>query len=249
MFKYFIMLFIQPRKTIRAILDAKFTHKRIILFLFWIGLIRGLHDIIRPYIVAGALPQLLLAIKVPSWYIIESGPFLLACIITAHIRWVIFALVTFILVRFFKNSGRFDDYLKLYGVIMGSYLISPIFNSIYFIRAFPAVEFFSSARYSQIIGLGQVVGAGLLLFITYKVLRQVAKLGVFESFLIGLFLPLLDRGLYIAFYKLYFSIDFISLFQLKEIFFIASILFIIGGLVSIPLLIWVGRLLSQKEGI
>ena len=246
MFRYFIRLFMRPKDTIESIVNTKITYKRIIIFLFWIGLARGIYEVIRPYVAANALNQLLLSLKIPSWYIIESVPFLISCIITAHIRWVMFAFVAFVIAKFFRGQGKFDDYLKLYGVILGLYLISPIFNSLYFITSAPAVEFAGSARYSSIIGLGQFVGAGLLLFITYKVIRHVGKLGAIESFFIGLFLPLLDRGLYIAFYKAFFSIDFITAFEIRKIFLVASIFFIIGGLFSIPILMRIGKCLNQR---
>ena len=246
MFKYFICLLARPGRTIKIILESKITYKQIVLFLFWIGLIRGMYEVVRPYLAAGALSQLWLSLRVPSWYAVESVPFLAGCVITAHIRWLIFSLVTFLAAKFFKGRGRFDDYLRVYGVILGIYLVSPLFNALYFFRPAPAVEFVGLAKYSSIIGLGQFVGAGLLLFLTYKVLRQFSGLGRLEAFSIGLLLPLLDRGLYIGFYKLLFSINFIARMELRNIFFAASIMFIVGGLLGIWVMFWLGRYLSQR---
>lgn len=247
-FQYFLSLFIRPTDTINQIIQEKLSFQRIALFLFYIGALRGIIEIIWELLMAGQLSQTLFTPALFKRQILVDGTiFLLGNITTAYVRWPIFALIPFLFTRFLGGRTDFKVFLKLYGVVLGFFALTVIPNYLYLFFKLPLIEFEVSKAYNPIFGIGQLIATAWLLFISSKIIRITSKLSWIESISISLLIPLTNLGLLVLSSKVFFNLPPVVLLSQRKIFLIAAFCFIIATLAAAPILIWVGNKIDRRR--
>lgn len=246
LFKLLLLLFARPAQTIDKILREKITFREVIVFLGFIGLLRGIIDVLWTYLMAGSFGQLPSFLREADWRLYHGG-FLLANVLTVYSRWIAYSLISFGFGRFLGGKGDFRDFLKIYGVVSGVYLLTIFPNFIYLFVNLPAIRYPICDVYSPIRGIGQGLTSLWLAFISYKVVLKLQNHGVIGSIFIGLLVPLLSTGFYILAALLFFNLPFLSSLPSKSIFFLAVFSFSIVTLFMIPVLFWMGDRLSKKN--
>lgn len=171
MIKYFLCLLARPKKTIEAISKANIKTMDIILFLFSLGLVRGLLEVLWLFTIKHRLIQLSFLSRQASWYLLEAGPFILANILTAYFRWAMYSLIFSLSLGFVKIRVDFSRALKVFSVIMGLYVLAGLINFIHYFLGLSMVKFYISEAYAPLLGIGQLISSGLLIFFSYKFSR------------------------------------------------------------------------------
>lgn len=247
MLRYFLSILFKPTVTIQKILDRKPSFLRIIHFLFWIGLLRGVLEIIWLFSIPGQYTQLIQSLSRSSWYLKEAIPFLLANVLTAYFRWAMYALIIFLGARLFKIRVIFSSLLRLYGVILGLYILPGLINFVYVFITLPIIKFKISSSYFPMIGLGQFIGALWFILLTLKVARILFKMDWINSFLLALAIPILDRVLFVLSAKVYFGLPALAKMGFARQNYLAICIFILASTILIPLFIWIGYRLNEEK--
>lgn len=241
MFGYFASLLIRPTRTIERICIEQPPIRRIIRFLGGIGIARGILEIVWLFMISGHLAQFWSLSQQPSWYVLEAGPFLAANLTAAYLRWALFTFIAFFLGRSCHGKGDFVTLLRIYGVILGVYAVAIVPNFLHHFWAIPFIRFQVSRVYAPDTGIGQLLSAVWLVFISAKVIRQLHKLPWQESILIGLLIAVFDRVFFLVGARVFFHIPAITVLSGKELFTAASLACIVFSLAFTLLLLWIGR--------
>lgn len=164
----------------------------ILLFLTIISLLRGVLDGVVVLLNEAQLSALWHAGRLLPWFVAKAYPLLLADWLAGYVRWLGFALVPYVLGRFCGGTGRLKDMLRLYGIILGIYVVTVLPNFSYFFLPLPVVRFDSAPVFKPTLGIGNVLTSLWLAWVTYRVCRQAHALPTFESAAIGMLTPLLN---------------------------------------------------------
>ena len=84
LFNDFLLLFFKPKSGIEKILHEKPSLRTIIYVLFFIGLLRGVVETIWLYLMKGQFQQFISSLGSLDWYLINSGPFVMANITSVY---------------------------------------------------------------------------------------------------------------------------------------------------------------------
>jgi hypothetical protein len=191
---YFIGLLLHPTATLERLLRERPSFRRIILFLAGLGLGRGLLDGLWLLLTHQQFQALGSEVHLVSWHVTQIGPLLLADGVAAYIRWLGFAFVPYALGRFMGGRGRLEDCLRVYGAVMGIYVVTALLNAVYFFAPLPMIQFRSAPAFSPGWGIGQILTSLWLAYISYRVVQRLHHLSRIESMMIGLMVPTLNLG-------------------------------------------------------
>lgn len=243
----FLCLLIRPKSSVERIILNKPKYKGIILFLFVIGTLRGLTEGIWILSMNHQLGQVFKSFPLLYSYLLQGLPFVLSNITTAFVRWAAFAFFTFACGVLMGGRGRFADFLRIYGVILGIFFITILPNFLYLFFNLPSIRFNVSAIYNPTIGLGQILTSCWLAYVSYQAVMQLHKLPPFESFLIGLLVPLLNIGILVLGAAVVFNFHSLADFPLKTVFNLSTIGFTVATLAAIPAFLWLGSCFDKKR--
>lgn len=168
-----------------------------IAFLCTIGLVRGVLDIPWVYWQAERLVLLVPSLTSPTWYLFNIGPFILMEIVTALLRWVLFATLAYWLGRLLGGTGSFRTTLYFYAALLGITLVTILIDYLHLLLPLPLIRFSVSPHYNPVIGIGQVATSIWIGVLTYHLARREYGLDAWVSSMIGAFIPLLNTGLFL----------------------------------------------------
>lgn len=247
--KYLFFLFIKPTQTIRHILEAPPSFKRIVIFLSLVGTLRGLLEGLLILLMVGQFTQVVSSLILLKSYLLNGTLFVFSNITTAYIRWVAFALMVYLFGRIIGGKGRFEEFLRLYGVILGIFMITILPNFAHPFFNLPMIKFNISNIYNPSMGIGQILTSIWLAFISYKAARLIHRLPKMESILIGLSLPLINIGILVLGAMILFNIPGLASLDERRIIFITTFTFVIFTIVATPILLWFGYKIDQRRGL
>lgn len=188
----FVQMVLRPARTIERVLRERPSFWSLVLFLTTISLLRGILDGALVLMDDGQLLAMLAAGRFVPWLIGKAYPLLLADWLAVYVRWLGFALVPYLLGRLCGGGGRLVDLLRLYGIILGIYVVTVLPNFAYFVLPLPLIRFDVAPFFQPTLGVGNVLTSAWLAWVTYLVVRRVHGLPSFEAAAIGLLTPLLN---------------------------------------------------------
>lgn len=247
MLKYFALIIVRPKRTIQEIIRADFKLRKTILFLFWLGLLRGILEVTWIFAINHRLGELSLISRQTSWWYLESGPFILANILTVYLRWAMYSMVFYLTLWFFKIKADFSIILKVFSVILCLYVLTIIMNFLHLFFNIPMVKFHISTLYSYSMGIGQLVSSCLFIFFIYK-FGSCLGLDKLSSLLSGLFVFSVDRIFYFFSAWIYFRLPLVNSLSYKNIFNLGNGLSSIVSLLLTLVFLWLGyRINAQRK--
>ena len=206
LFNDFLLLFFKPKSGIEKILHEKPSLHTIVYILFFIGLLRGVVEIIWLYLMKGQFQQFLYLLGSLDWYLFNAGPFIVCNIPTTYFLWSLTALIVFESGRFLGGEGEFVDILRIYGIFIFSNFLIAILNYLHYFVYIPTIRFRASEIFNPDIGIGQIVIFIWLVILTYQISRSVHRLSYTDSILIAFLPVLMGTVLYIFSIKACFNL-------------------------------------------
>lgn len=173
-------------------------------FLIAVGFVRGVLDVPWIYWQAGNLPWLPSLLGEPTWYVVNIGPFVSAQVLTALLRWVLFAAIVYGLGRFLGGRGSHRVTLNFYGAVLGITVVTIVIDYVHLLLPLPLIRFAGSPQYNPIIGIGQVATAVWIGYVTYLLARREYRLARWPALMVGSFVPLLNTGLFLIVVRVFF---------------------------------------------
>lgn len=246
MIKYFLLILIKPGKTIRQIIQSNIRLSKIIFFLFWLGVIRGVLEVIWIFAINHRLMEMPLLLRQLSWWYLESGPFILANILTVYFRWAMYSLVFYLLLRFFKIKMDFSKVLKVFSVILVLYVITMLTNFLHYFFRLDMIRFYISELYSYSMGIGQIISSCLLILLIYN-LALYFGLDRISSLLSSLLVFSAERIFYFFSAWVYFRLPMINALSYKKIFNLGNCLSSLVSLLLTILFLWLGYKLNAQR--
>jgi hypothetical protein len=247
MFKYFLILFAQPTKTIKEILKINPSFKRLVFFLFWIGLLRGLVEIVLFSLEIGQFSQVITSLFLLKNFLLKGTFILSSSISFAYFRWVVFAFIVYFLGRILGGRGGFSDCLKVYGLILGIYLVTVLPNFAYLFWRLPMIRFEVSNFYVPSFRIGQVITSLWLVFISYKATKIIHNLSWFNSLLVGFSIPLINVATLVFVAFVFFKFSSYFPFSQEKIFTLINYGLIIIPLILAPVFLYLGYKIEKKR--
>ena len=247
-FAYFFYLFIKPPETINRIIGEKPSFQSIAVFLLVIGTLRGVIELFWELLMAGQFTQTIVTpILFKRQILLDGAVFVFGNITTAFVRWPIYALIPFIFNLFLGGKVRFHVFLRLYGLILGVFVVPVLGNFVYLFGEFPLIQFQISKAYNPIFGFGQLIACLLTIFVSCKIIRVTNRFPWAESIFISVLIPLINIGMLVLCAKIFFNFPFILAMPERKAFFVAAITFAIVTLTASPLLLWLGLKIDEKK--
>lgn len=189
---YFLHMLIRPAQAIERVVIERPPFWSLVLFLTVVSLLRGVLDGMLVLMDDGQLLSMLAGGRLLTWLVSKAYPLLLADWLAVYVRWLGFALVPYLLGRLCGGGGRLIDILRLYGIILGIYVVTVLPNFAYFVLPLPLIRFAVAPFFQPTLGVGNILTSAWLVWVTYTLVRQVHRLPVFEAAAIGLLTPLLN---------------------------------------------------------
>jgi len=246
---YFLSLFIRPTYGIKRILEEKPSFKRIVVFLFWVSILRGIVEGVWMLLKEGQFTQVLASPILLKSYLWLGAPFIISSITCGYVRWAGFAFLPCLFAKFLGKKGDYKDFLRVNGVIMGIYLVTILPNFAYLFFRLPMIQFNVSRFYNPAIGIGQMITGVWLVFIIYKATRIICGLSKYQSFLAGLSVLLVNLGALVFGSLVFFNLPSLVSASFKRTLNTATFVFIIITLLSIPVFLWLGMRLIKSKGL
>lgn len=246
---YFVQMLVRPVRTIERVIVERPSFWSLVLFLTAIGLVRGVLDAVLVLLDDGQLLSMWAAGRLLPWLAGKAYPLLLADWLAGYVRWLGFALVPYLLGRLCGGVGRISDLLRLYGIILGIYVVTVLPNFAYFVLPLPLIRFEVAPFFQPTLGVGNILTSAWLVWVTYTVVRQVHRLPAFEAAAIGLLTPLLNIAALVLPGALLFNLSTLGLSNPKMV---ASVTLLGFSLVSLGLIggaLGLIRWLHRREGI
>lgn len=242
-----ILLLRHPRQAIRQALAHPPSTKSLLLFLGIVGFLRGLLEALWLYGMAYRPGILLELLQEPNRYLLEGALFIAANVMTAYLRWAMYAVLFSGVARWFGRRIPFRHLTILTGLMLGLYLVPVIVNSLYLIFPLPSIKFSVSQVYQPVIGVGQLVATAWFAWVAYHVFRAACGLSNQEAVLGAAFIPLLDRVLFVAGAAVVFQVRDLALLPVTFRMGLVTVGFLIVAVVATPLLLWFGRRMSEER--
>lgn len=242
----FLRLLVRPGATVERLVAQSPSFTTIAIWVGVVGLVRWAIECLWILLMAGQLQTLIASGVTSTWYV-EAVPFLLANFLTVGFRWGLFALVPYALGRFAEGRGEWRDFLRVYGVAMGIYVVTILPNFAYFYWDFPAIRFEVSRLYTPLFGIGQILTSIWLVVLGYATARRLHGLPPFESVLVGIAVPTSNVALYVIASGVFFNLPPLLMRGRTELFWIAGLAFGSVVLVAIPVLFWCGFHVARTE--
>jgi hypothetical protein len=189
---YFLWMLVRPAHVIERVLAQPPRLRSLIIFLTLISLLRGILDGTLVLLNDGQLWAMWHAGRLLPWFIFKASPLLLADWLAVYVRWLGFALVPYLLGRFYGGTGQLMDFIRVYGVALGIYVVTVLPNFAYFFVPLPMVRFYAAPQFQPTLGIGQLITSAWLAWVTYCAVRRVHQLPAFEALWIGMLTPALN---------------------------------------------------------
>ena len=242
------LLLTRPKEGVRQALAHPPSLRALLLFLGIVGFLRGLLEALWLYGMAhkqGIILQLLLA--EPGRFLLEGALFLAANVMTAYLRWAMYAVLFLGIARWFGRQVRFADLRTLTGLMLGLYVAPVLVNGLYLVFPLPSIKFAVSPVYQPVIGLGQLVATAWFAWAAYHIFRTVCGLEAREACLGALFVPLLDRVLFVGAAAAVFQLKPLTWLPVTLRMGLVTVGFLMVALLAVPFLLWLGRRLNSRE--
>lgn len=242
MWRLAFLLLTRPRAGIRQAIGAPPSLNAQLVFLGVIGCWRGVLEAAWLYGMArrqGVLLERLLAET--GRFLYEGALFVAANVMTAYLRWAIYAILLLGVARWFGRRVPFERVSVLAAMILGLYVVPVLVNGIYLVAPLPSIRFAVSAVYQPVIGLGQVVATIWFAWVTYHIFRQACSLSVLPAALGAVFIPLLDRVLFVGAAALVFRVRALAWLPVPSRMGVVTVGFLLVALIATPTLLWLGR--------
>lgn len=246
MWTHALLMLTNPRRAIPAILRAKVRMRTVVGFLFWVGLLRGILEIIWLFAINGRLGDVPLLARHGPWWVLEGGPFIVANILTAYFRWALYSTVFVLLLRVFRIRWAFADDLRVFGAMLGLYVVTILVNFLHGVFDLKMLHLYVAERYVPAFGIGQALAACLMLRMVF-VLGRLLSLDRSSALLAAFLVVLVERGLNLAAAWWYFRLPLAEHLSARSLFLVANHLTSLVSLVGVALLIWLGRRLHAKQ--
>jgi hypothetical protein len=244
--QYFCSLFIHPSFAINKILKEKPGFKRLAIFIFIVSTLRGIIEGLWMLMREGQFLPVVISPVLFKSYMNLGIPFILSSITCGYVRWVGFALLPCLLAKFWGKEARYKDFLRVTGIMMGLYLVTILPNFAYLFFKLPMIQFNVSKVYNPAIGLGQWITALGLVTIIYKASRIILGLSGFQALLCGISVLLVNIGALVFGSFVFFNLDYFNAVSFRGTLNIATYIFIVITILTIPVFLWVG--MSLKKG-
>ena len=184
--------------------------RALLLILLLFGLARGLLESTLALLRAG---HLLVTVTQPyalRSFVVTGGTFLIANVITAYVRWILFAVVVFLLGRWLGGRGRLEQFLRLFGVALVVFPLTIVPDYLYLFFSLPAVRFAISPIYNPVIGVGQLAASVWLVLFGYLAARRIHGLGRLDALLVGVALELSSLGALVIGAMVFFNLPLVA---------------------------------------
>lgn len=240
-------LLTRPRRAIPAIQGDVPSGWALAGFLGAVGLLRGLLEAVWLYAMArrpGLLEQLLLD---PARYLAEGALFVAANGMTAYLRWAMYAFLFMAVSRWFGRKVPFARLGTLTALLLGLYVVPVLVNTLYLFVSLPVLQFPVSQAYQPFIGLGTLVATFWFAWVAFWIFCEACGLSKVESLLGAVFIPLLDKVLFIGGAAVVFQWRWLTWLPVSARMGLVTLGFLAAAAAAIPLFLWLGRRLSRVE--
>ncbi len=244
--KLSFLLLTRPRQGVRAVLAEPPTLKSLLLFLGVVGFLRGFLEALWLLGMQYQPGMWTVLLQEPSRYFWEGGLFITANVMTAYLRWAMYAFLFAALMRWFGVRVSFKHLSALAGLIMGLYVVPVLINTLYLVLPLPILKFSVSSVYQPIVGLGTLVTAFWFFAVALKIFHVFCGLKRKEAVLAALFIPLLDRVFFVGSAAVLFQLKQLAWLPVTPRMSFVTVGFIVVALAVSPLLLWFGRCLNQN---
>lgn len=239
--RYFSLLLTRPSFVIQKILEEKPGFKRLAIFIFIVSTLRGIIEGSWMLLREGQFLPVIISPVLFKSYMNLGIPFILSSISCGYVRWAGFAFLPCLLARFFGKHPRYQDFLRVTGILMGLYPVTILPNFAYLFFKLPMVQFNVSKFYNPAIGLGQWITGLWLIVIIYKASRIILKLSGFQAFLCGISVWLANMGALVFGSWVFFNLSYFTANSFRETLAIATFIFIVVTILTIPVFLWLGE--------
>lgn len=244
-----IGLLTRPRRAIRA-LDAEAPSRgSLLVFLGVVGLARGALEAVWLYAMArrpGLLEQLLMD---PARHLGEGALFVAANVMTAYLRWAMYAFLFMAVAWWFGRKGSFARLGTLTALLLGLYVAPVVVNTLYLFSSFPVFQFPVSQAYQPMVGIGTVAASFWFAWVAYWIFRDAVGLSKTESLLGAFFIPLLDKALFIGGAAAVFRWGWLAALSTHARMGLVALGFLAAAALAIPVFLRMGRRLGAAEGV
>lgn len=239
MLKHIFLIFIKPKKSIREVAKSAFRLRDVIFLLFWLGLLRGLLECLWLFAVEHRLVEFSFLSTKMHWWVQESGPFILANILTVYLRWAMYSVVFCFMLKFFGKKSDFAKTLRVFSVILVLYVFAILVNFLHCFLKLKMVHFYITGLFSYSLGVGQLISSCFFLIFVYNLSRYFS-LDRISSFLTALLILAIDRIFYFSLGYAYFKMPFIKNLDYKGVFAVGNNLSSLGSVILTFLFLWLG---------
>ncbi len=240
-------LLTRPRAAVRILRETVPSGWALMGFLGVVGLLRGSLEAIWLYAMArrpGLLEQLLLD---PMRYLVEGALFVAANGMTAYLRWAMYVFLFMAIARWFGRRVPFARMGTLTALLLGLYLVPVLVNTLYLFVPLPVFQFSVSQVYQPYMGLGTLVASIWFAWVAFWIFRDACGLSMAESLLGALFIPLLDKALFIGGAAVVFRWHWLTWLPVTSRMAWVTLGFLIAAGLAIPAFLWFGRRLSGPQ--
>lgn len=191
-YSIFWLMLAKPAQAIERVLVEPPSFISLVLFITVISLLRGILDGVQTLLTDGQLVAIWRVGRLFAWFVIKAYPLLLADWLAGYVRWLGFALAAYFMGRFCSGTGKMVDFLRLYGIALGIYVVTVLPNFAYFFIPLPMLRFQVSSTFAPSLGIGQILTTLWLMWVTYSILKRAHCLPRFESAVLGFLVPMLN---------------------------------------------------------
>lgn len=236
----FVML-TRPREGVARVLAAPPSTRSLLWFLGIVGLLRGVLEALWLFVLARQPDLIAQLTQQVGRYALEGALFLAANVMTAYLRWAMYAVLFLGIARWFGRRVPFGTLTTLAGLLLGLYVMPVLVNTLYLILPLPSIRFAVSAVYQPVIGLGQLVATAWFAWVTFHIFRQACGLSRPQAILGALFIPLLDRFLFVAGAAVVFRWQSLAWLPVTARMGLVTVGFLLVAAIAAPLLLRLGR--------
>lgn len=231
----------RPRRGIAHALAAPPSTRSLLWFLGIVGFLRGALEALWLFLLARQPDLVAHLTQQAGRYVFEGALFLAANVMTAYLRWAMYAILLLGITRWFGRRIAFSGLTTLSGLLLGLYVVPVLVNALYLVLPLPSIRFAASAVYQPVIGLGQLVATAWFAWVTYHIFRQACGLPRGHAALGALFIPLLDRFLFVAGAAVVFQWRSLAWLPVTARMGLVTVGFLLVAAIAAPLLLRLGR--------
>jgi hypothetical protein len=195
----------------------------------------------------GQFSQVISSLLLLKKFLLKGVPIFLSSISFAYFRWVVFAFIVYLLGRILGGKGGFTDCLRIYGLILGIYLVTVLPNFTYLFWKLPMIRFNVASFYVPSFRMGQVITSLWLGFISYKATKITHNLSEFESVLVGLSIPLINVATLVFVALVFFKFSSYLPFPQSGILNLANYALILIPSLLVPVFLYLGYKIEKRK--